>query len=832
MPSQHGPQIRDNTDGSIVVQYQPQVAGRHEVNINHSDSPVPGTPFCCIVDSVDGGFVTAYGQGLAVAMSGEKTQFTVVTKGGSAKNLDVYIDGPMKIQPDREDRPDGSSIISYMPMTPGAYNISVKFRGKHIKGSPFAAKVSGEGRKRSQFSVPETAEYSLGVMEPDIVSLVGNVKTPSGNVDPCLLKKLANGNLGIASFTPRERGRYEVSVLRDDRPIKGSPFRVDVGEKDIAHASKVKVTGKALREGTANSANVLTIDASQAGYGGLSVVVEGPHRSDITLNDITDKVANVKYSPHEPGIYILNIRFADEHIPGSPYLVDIGGQPSGRVRECGTKHVNAAEIVGPNSNCELLLKLPGTNPFDMEASLTDPSGSTEVVEVVDEDDFHYIIRFQPKVKGTHTISVKHKSMHVSGSPFQYTVGSMVASGHHKVQVGGTGLERGEVGINNDFNVYTREAGSGELSIAIEGPSKAKVSFEERSNGMTGVSYVVDKPGKYGIHVKFNDEHIPNSPFIVNVAPDSGAVRKVTIHSLRDKGLEPNKPATFSVNLNGAKGELHATIFCPSGAHEDCFIQEMDTDVYGLRFVPKEKGVHYVHIMLNDTHIPESPYAMMVGSLAADPAMLHAFGDGLEKAKTGQKNKFVVRTANAGAGTLAVFIEGPSRSALSCKELDEGYEFIYTPFSPGNYLITIKYGNIRIAGSPFQAVATGVGRKPSPITEQSSMVVETVEKKPGTGKKAIHFTGDASKVVAKGNGLKKAFTNRLLNVTIDIKDAGNALLSVGMMSPSGKPEPELSLKQTSKTVYTLSYKVAEIGEHTLSIKFGEDDIPGSPFMLST
>lgn len=39
--------------------------------------------------------------------------------------------------------------------------------------------------------------------------------------------------------------------------------------------------------------------------------------------------------------------------------MDIGGQPSGRVRECGTKHVNAAEVVGPNSNCELLLKLPG-----------------------------------------------------------------------------------------------------------------------------------------------------------------------------------------------------------------------------------------------------------------------------------------------------------------------------------------------------------------------------------------------------------------------------------------------------------------------------------------
>lgn len=98
-------------------------------------------------------------------------------------------------------------------------------------------------------------------------------------------------------------------------------------------------------------------------------------------------------------------------------------------------------------------------------------------------------------------------------------------------------------------------------------------------------------------------------------------------------------------------------------------------------------------------------------------------------------------------------------------------------------------NMIIFLSTFIPRITGVGRKPSPITEQSSMVVETVEKKPGTGKKAVHFTGDASKVVAKGNGLKKAFTNRLLNVTIDIKDAGK-----GTHALQGQP---LSLALFSK-----------------------------------
>lgn len=73
---------------------------------------------------------------------------------------------------------------------------------------------------------------------------------------------------------------------------------------------------------------------------------------------------------------------------------------------------------------------------------------------------------------------------------------------------------------------------------------------------------------------------------------------------------------------------------------------------------------------------------------------------------GTKNKFVVRTAGAGSSFLAVFIEGPSKCALSCREVDEGYEFSYTPFAPGKYLITVKYGNINIAGSPYQSDVTG------------------------------------------------------------------------------------------------------------------------------
>ena len=58
-------------------------------------------------------------------------------------------------------------------------------------------------------------------------------------------------------------------------------------------------------------------------------------------------------------------------------------------------------------------------------------------------------------------------------------------------------------------------------------------------------------------------------------------------------------------------------------------------MYGVRCIPKENGVHYVDVKLNDAHIPDSPFALMVGSCAADPAMVSASGEALEHAKCGK-----------------------------------------------------------------------------------------------------------------------------------------------------------------------------------------------------
>ena len=54
----------------------------------------------------------------------------------------MTIDGPARTDLKRENKGD-RAVFSYLPMTPGAYNINIKYKGKDIKGSPFQAKVSG-----------------------------------------------------------------------------------------------------------------------------------------------------------------------------------------------------------------------------------------------------------------------------------------------------------------------------------------------------------------------------------------------------------------------------------------------------------------------------------------------------------------------------------------------------------------------------------------------------------------------------------------------------------------------------------------------------------------
>lgn len=58
--------------------------------------------------------------------------------------------------------------------------------------------------------------------------------------------------------------------------------------------------------------------------------------------------------------------------------------------------------------------------------------------------------------------------------------------------------------------------AGGLSLAVEGPSKAEISCKDNKDGTCTVSYLPTAPGDYNIIVKFDDKHIPGSPFTAKI----------------------------------------------------------------------------------------------------------------------------------------------------------------------------------------------------------------------------------------------------------------------------------------------------------------------------
>ncbi|XP_050451108.1 filamin-A isoform X3 [Cataglyphis hispanica] len=827
------PVIEDNHDGTVSIKYEPREEGLHEIYVKFNGEHVQGSPFKFHVDSLASGYVTAYGPGLVYGVCGEPGNFTISTKGAGAGGLSLAVEGPSKAEICCHDNKDGTVSVSYLPTAPGEYKITVKFGDKHIKGSPFVAKITGEGRKRNQISVGSSSEVQLPgkVSDADIKSLNASITAPSGLEEPCFLKKMPSGNMCV-SFTPREAGEHVVSVKRMGKHIPNSPFKIDVKDREVGDAKKVKVSGPGLKEGKTHVENNFSIDTRNAGFGGLSLSMEGPSKAEIQCKDNEDGTLNISYKPTEPGYYIMNLKFADHHVEGSPFTVKVSGEGSNRQREKIQRQREAVPITEVGSQCKLTFKMPGITSFDLAATVTSPGGVTEDAEIKEAEDGIYAVAFVPKELGVHTVSVRYKSMHIPGSPFQFTVGPLRDGGAHRVHAGGPGLERGEQGEPCEFNIWTREAGAGTLAVSVEGPSKAQIDFKDRKDGSCYVSYIVSEPGEYRVGIKFNDQHIPDSPHKVYISPAMGDAHKLEVAQFPESGVQPDKPYTFLVRKNGAKGELDGKIVSPSGIQDDCFIQSIDADTYSVRFMPTENGIHQIHLKFNGVHITGSPYRIKVGKVDADPAALHAYGNGLKEIKTGQKTDFIIDTCNAGCGALGVTVDGPSKVAMDCTEVEEGYKVRYTPLVPGDYYISIKYNGYHIVGSPFKVPCTGADLAERGAQETSSIVVETVQKiskAKQTGPILPLFKSDASKVTSKGMGLKKAYLGKQNQFTVNAGDAGNNILYVGVYGPKG-PCEEVFVKHTGRNNYNVSYLVRERGEYIVIVKWGDDHIPGSPYKV--
>ena len=101
------------------------------------------------------------------------------------------------------------------------------------------------------------------------------------------------------------------------------------------------------------------------------------------------------------------------------------------------------------------------------------------------------MNYTPKDVGKYVLEVGYDGIPIPGSPFEFEV---TEGGPDKVNVYGKGIKKGVVAVPARFTVDTKNAGPGDLSVAVEGPSKVDIDCVDNGDGTCEVTYVPVEPG--------------------------------------------------------------------------------------------------------------------------------------------------------------------------------------------------------------------------------------------------------------------------------------------------------------------------------------------------
>ena len=89
--------------------------------------------------------------GLSHGVAGHPSEFTIVTKDAGAGGLSLAIEGPSKAEIQCVDNKDGTCSVTYLPTSPGEYQIVIKFADQFIAGAPFTAKITSPSKMISYY---------------------------------------------------------------------------------------------------------------------------------------------------------------------------------------------------------------------------------------------------------------------------------------------------------------------------------------------------------------------------------------------------------------------------------------------------------------------------------------------------------------------------------------------------------------------------------------------------------------------------------------------------------------------------------------------------------
>ena len=372
--------VKRSAENALVFDcdYKPTKEGDHRLSISFDGEDI--RQFEIHVAPPSQSKVVAYGPGLYGGTVGAPNKFQVDTR-GERGTLGFTIDGPGEAKIECKDNGDGTADVEWTVPAPGEYALHIMSNGEDIPNSPYCAQIKPKNqfdetsfeswyktkhsvdfeqwtRRKSSSSSTTTSTQSrktssqqttttttsttteteekirkivaglpstMTIKMADPTGLTAYILAPSGEKIVCDLKPHEDGSGKLSvTFTATEPGEHLVYLIKNEKQVGGSPFKIQVAQRAAGDPKKVLIKeGDAIKSGKINAGNTFHIDTRAAGSGGrIGVSMQGPSKPEVSC-DPTDEsgVFKVTWTVDEPGKYNLELRYDGTELSGSPFTI-------------------------------------------------------------------------------------------------------------------------------------------------------------------------------------------------------------------------------------------------------------------------------------------------------------------------------------------------------------------------------------------------------------------------------------------------------------------------------------------------------------------------------
>lgn len=711
--------LREKLPGIVTLTYTPEEPGTVNFDVSWSDIQIPNSPFSVRVTDSTLVKIVDFEHHEQLVQVNVQVKLALNTKSAGQGTINAHLryDSGLLIQAKVTNFPDSTAVLQYTPPKAGRPVLHVFWNGEELTHLTISYTVV-DNQKYHISTKPEQKLYrtfhqthfsvqseSLPLEILQMTAFLGDIQIP-------IAFKTIEGNTGHASFTPTLPGVYRIEVACIDKLVQGSPFPVRV--VDPSRCKLVGVVPKYLRLGEPHEFQLNTNDAGVADVEFqcaekqtdrfFKSEVHPPNSNGLQLLAVT---------PLKCGEFLVGIKFHDSHIPGSPFRVAIC-DPS-KCKVVGDLVDRKMGIVGKPIRFKIVVSdmSEGIKPT---VKAVGPSAKYSA-EIRTTDDKIYSVQFTPWEMGTHEISITYGGHHIPHSPF---LAAVMGFDSNICSATGTGLQEALTGVPSQFVVLAKQSHlleDGTLQIRVRGvvnKMECKVRVRDNKNGTYNVAYMTQVPGAYLISILAGEQHIPGSPFRLTAQPGPVAEKCQMYGPALEPGtiLTIGKPIDFSVDtVNGGRGQLTVKAVGPGGTQARVFIAKGDkAGIHDVKLDPVRDGKYRVSVKWSGRHIPGSPFLLKIFP-GADASKCKAYGLGLEDGFVGKPSTFTIETRDAGAGTLKVRLHGVKDAfKIEIKPIDQRdvrtLQARYDPKKPGEYLVTIRWSDVHIPGSPFRVKITG------------------------------------------------------------------------------------------------------------------------------